>query len=123
MYICASILQSGNDSYDYIVNYLEEIVYLVNSKGEWNVYVWGKRGLTNDVSILDNYIKDPGDNNVIYQDILTRFAYLHSSKKYYLNLYKSQWRSLDNLKFDFTINMLLEYIKIWPCYCIFKKLI
>ena len=57
MDIRASRLKSGNDDYDDIVDYLEEIVDLVNSEGGWTVYGWGKRGFINDVSLLDNDIK------------------------------------------------------------------
>ena len=41
--IRASRLLSGNDAYNDIINYLEEIVDLVNSEGGWTVYVWGKK--------------------------------------------------------------------------------
>ena len=67
--ICASRLQSGNAAYDDIVDSLEEIIDIVNSKGVWTVYVWGKIGLINDVSILGNDNKEPGDNNLLSQDI------------------------------------------------------
>ena len=58
MDIRESRLQSGNDAYN-------DIVDLVNSKGGWTVYVWGKRCLINDVSLLGNYIKEPGENKII----------------------------------------------------------
>ena len=48
----ASRLQSDNNAYNYIVDFLEEIVNLVNSEGGWTVYGWDKRGLINDVSLL-----------------------------------------------------------------------
>ena len=67
MDIRASRFQSGNDAYGNIVDSLEEIVDLVNSKGAWTVYEWGKIGLINDVSILGNDIKEPGDNKVLFQ--------------------------------------------------------
>ena len=60
-----------------------------------------KRGLISDVSLLGNNIKEPGDNKVLSQNISTHGVYLHSSKKYYLDLSTIQGRSLDNLKFDF----------------------
>ena len=50
--IRASRLKSGNNAYDDIVDSLEEIFDLVNSKGGWTVYGWGKRGFINDVSLL-----------------------------------------------------------------------
>ena len=74
----------------------------MNSKGGWTVYGWGKRGLINDVSILGNYIKEPGNNKVISQEISTHVLHLHPPKKYYLNLYTIHGRSLENLKFDFS---------------------
>ena len=66
---CASRLQPGNDAYDNIADSLEEIIDLFNFKGGWTVYAWGKRGLINDVSILGNDTIEPGDNNIISQDI------------------------------------------------------
>ena len=41
----------------FLLRDFEKIVDLVNSKGGWIVYGWGKRGLINDVSLLSNYIK------------------------------------------------------------------
>ena len=61
-----------------------------------------KRGLMNDVSLLGNYIKDHGDNKVISQDISTHVLHLHPPKKEYPNLSTIHWRSLDNLKFEFS---------------------
>ena len=69
MDIHASRLQSGNDYYDGYVDYLEEIVDLVNSDGGWTVYGWRKRCLANDVSLLGNDIKEPGENKVLSQEI------------------------------------------------------
>ena len=95
-------MKSGNDVYRKIADAFEEIVYLVNSKGEWIVYGWGKRGLIYDVSLLGNDIKDPGDNKFLSQDISTHVVYIHQSKKDYLDLSTIYGRSLDNLKFDFS---------------------
>ena len=68
--ICASSLQSGNDAYDDIFDAFEKkYIYLVNSKGGCTVYGWVKRSLINNVSILGNDIKDPGDNKVLSQEI------------------------------------------------------
>ena len=64
--ILASTLQSGNDASDDIIDAFDEIVDLVNSKGEWTVYGRGKRCFINDVSLLGNDVKEPGDNKVIY---------------------------------------------------------
>ena len=100
--IRASRLQSGNDAYNKIVDAFNEIVDLVNSKGGWTIYGWGKRGLINDISILGNYIKDNGDNKVLSQYISTHVVYLYPLKKYYLDLSTIHGRSLDNLKFDFS---------------------
>ena len=100
--IRASRLQSVNDAYNNIVDAFDKIVDLVNSTGGWTVYGWGKRGLINDVSILGNYIKEPGDNKVISQEISTHVVHLHPSNKYYLELSTIHGRSLDNLKFDFS---------------------
>ena len=100
--IRASRLQSGNDAYDNIVDACDEIVDLVNSEGGWTVYGWVKRGLINDVSLLDNDIKDPGDNKVLSQEISTHVVHLHPSNKYYLDLSTIHGRYLDNLKFDFS---------------------
>ena len=57
--------------------------------------------MTNDVSILGNGIKEPGDNKVISQEISTNVVPVHPSKKDYIYLSKIHERSLDNLKFDF----------------------
>ena len=81
MDIHASRSQSGNYAYDNIVDSLEEIVDLVNSKGEWTVYGWGKIGLINGISLLGNGIKEPGDNKVISQEISIYVVHLHPSKK------------------------------------------
>ena len=67
MYICASTSRSVNDAYDNIVDSLGGNIDLVHSEGGWTVYGWCKRGLINDVSRLGNYIKKPGDNNVLSQ--------------------------------------------------------
>ena len=80
---------------------MEEIVGLVNSDGGWTVYGWGKIFLINDVSILGNDIKEPGDNKVISQEISIYVVHLHPSKKYYIDLSTIHGKSLDNLKFDF----------------------
>ena len=101
MDIHASRLQSGNDAYEDSVHDFDEIVDLVHSKGGWTVYLWGKRVFINDVSLLVTYIKEPGDNKVISQNISTHVVHLHPSKKDYLNLYTIHERSLGNLKFDF----------------------
>ena len=90
-----------NDSYRDIVDTFDESVDLVHSKGGWTVYGWCKRGLNNDVSILGNDIKDPGDNKVISQEISTNVVPFHPSKKDYMDLSTIHGRSLDNLKFDF----------------------
>ena len=74
----------------------------VNSEGGWTVYGWGKRSMINDVSILGNYIKEPGDNKVLYHYISTHVVHIHPSKKYYPELSTIHGRSLDNLKFDFS---------------------
>ena len=100
--ICASRLQPGNNAYDNIVDSLEEIVDLVNSEGGWNVYGWGEWGLISYVRLLGNDIKEPGDNKVISQEISTHLVHIHPSKKYYLELYTIQGRSLENLKFEFS---------------------
>ena len=60
--IRASSLQSGNDAYDGIVDFYDDVFYLVNSEDGW-----GKIGLINDVSLLGDDIKEPGDNKVISQ--------------------------------------------------------
>ena len=93
-------MQSGNYAYDDIVDYLEEIVDLINYEVGWNVYIWGKRGFINAVSLLGNAIKEPGGNKVLSQEISTHVVHLHPLKKYYLDLSTIQGRSLDNLKFD-----------------------
>ena len=100
--IRASRLQLGNDSYDNIVDYLDQIVDLVNSEGGWTIYGWGKRGFMNDVSLLGNDIKETGENKVLYQDISTHVVHIHPSKKYYPNLSTIKGRSLDNLNFFFS---------------------
>ena len=90
-----------NDAYRDIVDTFDEIVDLVHSKGGWIVYGWCKRGLINDVSILGNDIKEPGDNKFLSQYISTNGVPLHPSKKDYMDLSTIHGRSLDNLKFDF----------------------
>ena len=99
--IHASRLQSGNAVYDDIFDSLEEIIELVNTEGVWTVYGWGRRGLKNDVSILGNYIKVPGNNKDLSKNISTRVIHLHPEKKDYLDLWTICGRSLDDLKFDF----------------------
>ena len=74
-------MQSRNDAYNSIVDCLEEIVDLVNYKGGFTVYGWGKIGLINDVSLLGNYIKEPDDSKFISQDISTHVVHLHLPKK------------------------------------------
>ena len=98
----ASRLQSGNYAYDDIVDSFDGIVDLVNSKGGWTVYGWGQKVFINDVSLLYNDIKEPGDNKVLSQEISTHVVNLHPSKKDYLDLSKTHERYLDNLKFDFS---------------------
>ena len=77
MEIRASRLQSRNDAQNDIVDYLKGFLNLVNSEGGWTVYVWGKRGFINDVSLLGNDIKEPGDNTVRSQEISTNVVHLH----------------------------------------------
>ena len=101
--ICASRLQSGNDVYDGIADSLEEIVDLLNSEGGWTAYGWGGGlCLLNYDILLGKYTKEPGNNKVFYQEISTHIVNLRSSEKYYLGLWKTHVRSLDNLKFDFS---------------------
>ena len=50
------------------------------------LFTGGEIGLINDVSILGNHIKEPGDNKVLSQDISTHVVHLHPSEKYYLGL-------------------------------------
>ena len=100
--IHASRLQSGNDAYGDIDDNFDKIVDLVNSKDGWTFYNWGKRCLINDVSLLGNDIKEPGDNNVLSQEISTHVVYLHQSKKDYIGLSSTYGRSPNNLKFDFS---------------------
>ena len=95
-------MQSFNDAYNNVVDYLEGIVDLVHSKGRWNFYGWGKNVLINDVSLLGNDIKYPNNNKVLSKDISTRVVHLHPLKKDYPNLYTIQGRSLGNFKFDFS---------------------
>ena len=57
MDICVSRLQSGNDTYDNIVDAFDKIIDLVNSEGGWTDYGWGKIVLINDVSLLRNDTK------------------------------------------------------------------
>ena len=61
------MLLSGNDAYADIFDAFEEVVDLVNSRGGWTVYEWGKRGFINDVILLGNNIKEPSDNKVLYR--------------------------------------------------------
>ena len=100
--IRASRLQSGNYAYDDIVNTFDKIDDLVNSEGGWTVYGLDKRGLINDVSLLGNDIKEPGNNKVLSQEISTRVVHINPSKKDYLDLSTIYGRSRDNLKFDFS---------------------
>ena len=58
--------------------------------------------MINDVSLLGNDIKEPGDDKVLSQDISTRVVHLHPSKKYYLTLSTIQGRSLVKLKLEFS---------------------
>ena len=81
--IHASRLQSGNDSYDDIVDYFDKVFNLLNSKGGWNVYGWEKLCLINDVSLLGHDIKDPGDKRVLSQEISTNVVHIHQLKKDY----------------------------------------
>ena len=80
---------------------MEDIVGLVNSDGGWTVYGWGKIFLINDVSLLGNDIKEPGDNKVISQKISNNVIHLQLTKKYYLDLSTTHGRSLENLIFTF----------------------
>ena len=98
--ICAWSLQSGNDTYNNIVDAFDKIVDLVDSEGRWTVYEWRERGLINDFSLLDNDIKEPGDNKVLSKEISTHVVYPHPPKKYYIDLSTIHGRFLDNLKFD-----------------------
>ena len=66
------------------------------------LFTGGEKSLINDVSILGNNIKEPGDNKVLSQDISTHVVHLHPLKKYHLDLSTIQGRSLDKLKFDFS---------------------
>ena len=100
--IHASILQSGNDTYDGIVVSLEEIGDLFHSEVRWTVYGWRKRGFINDNSLLGNYTNETGDNNFPSQDISTHVVHLQPPKKEYLDLSTISGRSLDNLKFEFS---------------------
>ena len=100
--IRTSSLQAGNDAYEDIVDNFKEIVGLVHSEGGWIVYGLGKIGLINDVSLLVNDIKEPGDNKVLSQEISTHVVHIYLSKKDYTNLSPTHGRSLDNLKFDFS---------------------
>ena len=56
----------------------------------------------NDVSLLGNYTKEPGDNKVLSQNISTHVVHLHPSKRDYLDLFTICGKYLDNLKFDFS---------------------
>ena len=58
--------------------------------------------MINDIILLVNYIKDPGDNKVLSQDISTHAVHIHPLKKDYLDISTIHERSLDNLKFDFS---------------------
>ena len=100
--IRASSLQPGNDAYNNIVDAFDKIVDLVNSEDGWTVYGWEKRGFVNDVSLLGNDTKEPGDNKVLSQYISTHVVHLHRPKKDFLDRYTNHGRSLDNLKFDFS---------------------
>ena len=102
MDIRASRSQSGNDTYGDIVDNFDIIVDLANSKGGWTIYGWGKIGLINNVSLLSNDIKEPGDNKVLSQEKSTRVVHLHPLKKDYLDPSTIRGGSLDNLKFDFS---------------------
>ena len=99
--IRSSRLQSGNYDYYDIVDDFDEIVDLVNSEGGWTVYGWGKRGLINDVSLLGNNIKEPGDNTILSQEISNHVVHIHPQKKDHLDLSTIHGRSLDNLKCNF----------------------
>ena len=71
-------------------------------------------GLINDVIILGNDRKEPGDNKFLSQEISTHVVHLHSSEKYYLNLSTITGRSLDNLKFDIS-TLYICYYNISKC--------
>ena len=74
-------MQSVNDACDNIVDACDEIVDLVNSEGVWTVYGWGKRGFINDVGLLGNNIKEPGDNKFLSQYIsLIFYIFTHRRK-------------------------------------------
>ena len=100
--ICASRLQSCDDTHGDIVAAFDEIIDLVNSDGGWSFYGWVKRGLINDVSILGNGIKEPRDNEILSQEISTNVVHIKPSKKYYLDLSTICGRFLGNLKFEFS---------------------
>ena len=102
MDIRASRFQPVNDDYDDIVDAFEDFFDLDHSDGGWTVYGWVKRGFINDVSLLGNDIKEPGDIKVLSRDISTHAVHLHPPKKDYLNLSTIHGMSLDNLKFDFS---------------------
>ena len=85
--IRASRLQSDNDSHDKIVDAFDEIVDLVKYEGGRTVYGWGKRGLINDVSLLVNDIKKPGDNKFLSQEISAHVVHLHPPEKDYLDFH------------------------------------
>ena len=100
--IFVSRLHSGNDAYVDIVDYFDKRNDLVNSKDVCSVYGRGKRGIINEVSLLGNDIKEPGNNRVLSQDISTHVLHLHTPQKYYLDFSTIHGRSHDNIKFDFS---------------------
>ena len=85
------MLQSSNDAYTNIVDAFDEIVDLVNSEGGWTVYGQGKIGLTNDVILLGNDIKVPGDNKVFSHDISTHVVYPHPIKERLSRRFYNSW--------------------------------
>ena len=61
-----------------------------------------KKGLVNDVSLLGNDIKEPGNNKVLSQDISTHVVHLHLLKKEYLDFSTIHGRSHHKLKLDYS---------------------
>ena len=79
--IRAPWLKSGNDSYDNIVDYLEQIVDLVHSEVGLTVYRWGERGLINGVSLLGNDSKELGENKALSPEISTHVVHINLQRK------------------------------------------
>ena len=96
--IRASRLKSSNDTYENIFDASDIFFDLVNSKAGGTVYGWGQRGFLNDVSLLVNDIKEPGDNKVLSWDISNHV--LHIYGHYPLSITLEIWL--------FTITLLLR---------------